>query len=124
MGRVGEEFMTQVECTNEAVVLSGGGAYGAYEVGVMRALCNGDAAFNGYRALDPRIFTGTSVGAFNAAAMAMCGPEHSADAVDQLTRFWLEDVADNDRNCGNGVFRFRGNPLRLLDPNCVSNPVM
>ena len=115
--------MTQVEGTNEALVLSGGGAYGAYEVGVMRALCNGDAAFNGYRALDPGIFTGTSVGAFNAAAMAMGQRRHSAEAVGRLTHFWLDDVADNDRNCGNGVFRFRGNPFRYFDPNCLTNPV-
>lgn len=114
--------MAEPHDNDHAFILSGGGAYGAYEVGVMQALCNGEAAFNGYRALDPKIFTGTSVGAFNASVMVMGRYRHSAEAADQLTRFWLDDVADNGRNCGNGVYYFRGNPSRLLDPNCFANP--
>ena len=47
-----------------AVVLSGGGAYGAYEVGVMKALLGGEMKGAGYRPLDPEVFTGTSVGSF------------------------------------------------------------
>jgi NTE family protein len=52
-----------------ALVLSGGGARGAYEVGVLRYALRQLAPGLGPRAR-PRIFCGTSVGAINACAMA------------------------------------------------------
>ena len=52
-----------------ALVLSGGGARGAYEVGVLRYVLGQLAPGLGDRAR-PRIFCGTSVGAINACAMA------------------------------------------------------
>ena len=52
-----------------AVVLSGGGARGAYEVGVLRYVFGELAPKLGPRAV-PRIFCGTSVGAINACAVA------------------------------------------------------
>ena len=61
--------MTVVDET-QAVILSGGGGYGAYEVGIMKALLGGEMAGAGYRRIEPGIFTGTSVGSFNAAIMA------------------------------------------------------
>ncbi len=54
-----------------AVVLSGGGARGAYEVGVLRYIFGELAPQLGPRAV-PRIFCGTSVGAINACAIAAC----------------------------------------------------
>jgi NTE family protein len=47
-----------------ALVLSGGGAYGAFSVGVIKALFAGRSPSTGYQPLQPGIFTGTSVGAF------------------------------------------------------------
>ena len=47
-----------------AVVLSGGGAFGAYEVGVMKALIDGKSPSTGYAPLTPDIFAGTSIGAY------------------------------------------------------------
>src|SRR5690349_673355 len=44
-----------------AVVMSGGGGYGAYEVGVLKVLL-------GEKKIAPGIVTGTSAGAFNACA--------------------------------------------------------
>lgn len=52
-----------------ALVLSGGGARGAYEVGVLRYVLGTLAPKLGERAR-PRIFCGTSVGAINACAIA------------------------------------------------------
>jgi NTE family protein len=60
-----------------ALVLQGGGALGAYQVGVFRAL---DEA--GYR---PDWFAGTSIGAINAAIMAGNAPEHR---LKRLEEFW------------------------------------
>jgi len=54
-----------------ALVLSGGGAYGAYEVGVIKALFEGRSPSTTGTALDPDIFAGASVGGFNAAVLAM-----------------------------------------------------
>ena len=53
----------------QAVILSGGGANGAYEVGVLKALLTGQSPATDFQPLDPDIFTGTSVGAFNAALL-------------------------------------------------------
>lgn len=63
--------------TRTALVLQGGGALGAYQVGVFRAL---DEA--GYR---PNWFAGTSIGAINASIMAGNAPE---DRLSRLKAFW------------------------------------
>ncbi len=52
-----------------ALVLSGGGAYGAFAIGIMKALYAGASPATNYQPLKADIFTGTSVGAFNAAVM-------------------------------------------------------
>ena len=105
-----------------AVVLSGGGAYGAYEVGVMKALLGGEMKGAGYRPLDPQIYTGTSVGSFNATVMVAQPDVPGGLAVERLERIWLDEVAEGAGKCGNGVFRIRGNPLRYFDPDCFANP--
>lgn len=107
----------------QAVILSGGGGYGAYEVGIMKALLGGEMAGAGYQRIEPGVFTGTSVGAFNAAIMASQPGVSSGDTAEELERIWLNEVAGTDLRCGNGVFRFRGNPLRLIDPACYANPM-
>jgi NTE family protein len=105
-----------------AVVLSGGGAYGAYEVGVLKALLGGEMKGTGYQPLDPQVFTGTSVGSFNAAVMVSQAGVTGPVAAGCLEQFWLNDVAEGVGGCGNGVFRIRANAFRYLDPKCVSNP--
>src|SRR6266478_4588016 len=71
-----------------ALVLSGGGARGAYEVGVLRYVLGkliprlGDSA-------RPRIFSGTSVGAINACAVA-AHHDVAYFAVRQLGERWRE----------------------------------
>lgn len=114
--------MTEVDET-QAVILSGGGGYGAYEVGIMKALLGGEMAGAGYRRIEAGIFTGTSVGSFNAAIMVSQPGVASGDTAEELEQIWLNEVAGSDLRCGNGVFRFRGNLLRLINPACYQNPV-
>src|SRR2546423_12999607 len=61
--------MAQASDQPLALVLSGGGARGAYEAGVLRYALGKLARRMGGSAL-PRIFCGTSVGAINACALA------------------------------------------------------
>src|SRR5438128_11117647 len=95
----------------QAVILSGGGAYGAYEVGVMKGLFTGESPSTGYDYPNPGIFTGTSVGAFNATFIVSRPDDDICAAVRQLELAWLSQVAESSQACGNGVFRFRANPF-------------
>jgi NTE family protein len=101
------------------LVLSGGGALGSYEIGVMKALFGGACATTGYKKLDADIFTGTSVGSYNAAYMASEPGVDSLATLRVLERLWIERVAENAANCGNGVYRFRFLPLDFLSPACL-----
>jgi len=103
------------------VVLSGGGAFAAYEVGVLRALVEGRSAASGHRPLAPQVVTGTSAGAFNAALIASRGDRPLAEGLADVERVWLERVAAGP--CGNGVFRWRGSPFNFLELRCLlDNP--
>ncbi len=106
-----------------AMVLSGGGAYGAFAVGVMKVLFAGRSPASNYAPLEADIFVGTSVGAFNAAAMAQQGSEDSLEASLHLESLWLEQIAQRSGRCGNGIFRVRGSPNELIDVNCLREPV-
>lgn len=106
-----------------AVVLSGGGANGAFEVGVLKALTRGASPATDYRPLDPEVYTGTSVGAYNAAVLASRPGQSAAAATGELEAIWLDRIADTFWNCGNGVFRVRGLPFQLLDPGCFLHPL-
>jgi predicted acylesterase/phospholipase RssA len=105
-----------------ALVLSGGGANGAYEVGVVRALAEGASPATGFAPLAARIYSGTSVGAFNAAFLAQdwSSGRQAAGALDEV---WRRQVADSVGSCGNGVYRLRGDPLRWVDPGCAVHPL-
>jgi NTE family protein len=104
------------------LVLSGGGAFGAYEVGVIRALYNGKSPSTAGVPLDAQAFAGTSVGNFNAAVMAMNtgGPQASARRLHDL---WTNEIADNDDGRGNGVYRVRGHIDNYLDLRIPGSPI-
>jgi len=70
-----------------AFVLSGGGAYAAYEVGVMKALSRGESPVTAHVPVDPAVLTGTSAGAFNAALLASHTGAAFASAVSFLESF-------------------------------------
>ncbi|OLE53179.1 MAG: hypothetical protein AUG51_14395 [Acidobacteria bacterium 13_1_20CM_3_53_8] len=116
--------MTDVRDHKHAVILSGGGAYGAYEVGVLKALLTGQMPQTGYTKIDPAIYTGTSVGAINAAVMvSQDGAGANGDeGVNFLENAWLNVIAENSETCGNGAYRIRADPFRYLNPRCLTNP--
>ena len=104
-----------------ALVLSGGGAYGAYEVGVMQALFKGRSPSTS-GPLDPHVFVGTSVGSFNAAVLAM-NKGGAVESIERLQAIWKDRIADNGDGRGNGVYRIRGNPEGYLDPRLPGSPI-
>jgi NTE family protein len=105
----------------DALVLSGGGAYAAYEVGVMKALFGGLSPATSGRRIDPHIVTGTSAGSFNAAMFVARWQLDPEEAIAEIERVWLEEVPGGP--CGNNVFRWRANPLNFFDLSCfLDNP--
>lgn len=97
-----------------AVIFSGGGADGAYQIGVAKALFNGKSRSTYLRPLDPAVFTGTSIGSFNASFLVSQWSDYGASAVGNLEKIWLERMAWQGST--NGGFRVRLNPFELLDP--------
>ena len=71
----------------KALVLSGGGAKGAYQVGAVRYLL-------GERGEHYDILCGTSVGALNAGYLAMFPGGEELDAATGLHKLWLDEVDD------------------------------
>lgn len=70
------------------LVLTGGGARAAYQVGVLEAISDLRIACGAGREPNPfPIITGTSAGAINAAALA-CGADHFDRAVRRIARVW------------------------------------
>lgn len=116
--------MTDAGGHKHALVLSGGGAYGAYEVGVLRALLTEQPMHVQYRNVDPDIYTGTSVGAINTAVMVSQDGvgASSAEAVNFLENVWLDLISGSSETCGNGAYRIRADPFRYLNPRCLTNP--
>lgn len=71
-------------CNNTALVLPGGGARGAFQVGVLKAI----AELMPPRACNPfPVISGTSAGAINAVVLASKARHYSV-AVDELERVW------------------------------------
>lgn len=106
----------------DALVLSGGGAKGAYEIGVMKALFEGASPATGYRPLEVEVYTGTSVGAYNASFLVSRSTLPSLDGLAELERIWLQRFANTPTSCGSGVVRLRSLPLQLGDPGCLLRP--
>lgn len=112
------------DANRQAVILSGGGANGAYEVGVLKALFTGQSAATGHTPLHPDIFTGTSVGAFNAAFLVSCWQTHGQAAIANLENVWLSRLSRDARTPTNNGYRFLANPLEFFDPrHLTSDPV-
>lgn len=97
-----------------AVIFSGGGADGAYQIGVAKALFNGKSRSTYLRPMDPAVFTGTSIGSFNASFLVSQWEDFGAASVANLEKVWLERMAW--MGASNGGFRVRLNPFEFLDP--------
>jgi predicted acylesterase/phospholipase RssA len=107
------------------VILSGGGANGAYEVGVLKALLTGQSPATEYQPLDPDIFSGTSVGAFNTAFLVSMWDTHGHAAISNLETMWLSRMSNESRTSpASGGYRYLANPLEFFDPRrFFSDPV-
>src|SRR2546430_8141205 len=114
--------MSSHPAKKSAVVLSGGGAYGAYEVGVIKALFEGRCPSTSGVPLDPDIYTGTSVGNYNAAFLAM-NEGGALESNKKLHALWTDRIADNGDGRGNGVYRIRGNPFGYTDLRTPGSPI-
>jgi predicted acylesterase/phospholipase RssA len=112
--------MTNSNGRKQAVILSGGGADGAYEVGVVNALFRGESPSTGYRPLNPEIFTGTSVGAYNVAVLVSHLEGGAPAAAAYLENVWTNIIPRDDYSGHNHVFRFRADPFDLLSPRYVA----
>src|SRR5437016_4637556 len=110
--------MTPINSGPQAVVLSGGGAYAAYEVGVLKALFAGHSPATGFIPVVPDIYTGTSAGAVNAAFLVSQARLDAAQSVQALEQVWLTRLAGGADGCSNGVARYRLDPFTVLDPKC------
>ncbi|MBW8464645.1 patatin-like phospholipase family protein, partial [Acidovorax sp.] len=72
------------------LLLTGGGARAAYQVGVLEAIADLRQACGEADSPNPfPIITGTSAGAINAAALA-CGADHFDRAVRRIARVWRQ----------------------------------
>jgi NTE family protein len=71
-----------------ALVLAGGGARGAYEIGALSVLL----PVLERRGERPEVLVGTSVGAINAAFLAATAGERVADSLGQARELWLEQT--------------------------------
>jgi predicted acylesterase/phospholipase RssA len=103
-----------------AMVLSGGGAHGAYEVGVMLALFQGDSPATEKRPLEVNQFAGTSIGSYNAAAMVAGADRGFAASAQRLRDIWLDEIARPQGGCENGIFRVRGGDIANIE--CLFRP--
>ena len=97
------------------LVLTGGGARAAYQVGVLRALtrmrreCGADLTRNPFG-----VIVGTSAGAINAAALA-CGADDFEAAVERVTQVWRDFHAEQVYRADSlGVIRSGAQWLTML----------
>src|SRR5258708_1106002 len=105
-----------------ALVLSGGGAYGAYEIGVIKSLFDGKCPPTPGIPLDPDIYSGTPVANYNSAFLAM-NAGGALESSKRLRAIWTDRVADNGDGRGNGVYRIRGNPFDYTDLRAPGSPL-
>jgi NTE family protein len=101
---------------NELVglVLSGGGARAAYEVGVLKALYDGKcSAAPG--PVTPEIFSGTGAGAFNAAVIASRLPGQFPSPIEYLESLWADEIPHEGLMRNNRVYRKRVDTAQFFD---------
>ncbi|MGH8067239.1 MAG: patatin-like phospholipase family protein [Candidatus Entotheonellia bacterium] len=116
--------MTTPQGGKQAVILSGGGAHGAYEVGVMKALFAGLSPATNHRPLNPDILVGTSVGSYNAAFLVAQWETYGPAAIANLEQVWLDKMGSSTQKCGHGAFRILASPLEFITPACfIPNPL-
>src|SRR5262249_32293030 len=111
------------EAVKAGLVLSGGGATGAYEVGVLKALLLGHSPVTERRPLHLKSIAATSIGTFNASVLLSHHDGRVWDgAVAALESTWVDKISASRAISPNGVFRYRPNFLEWLDPSRWMRP--
>lgn len=95
-----------------ALVLSGGGSNGDYEVGVVEGLAARGFSFD--------IIVGTSIGAWNGAWLAQYPASEFQEAASNLRRKWLTTLTDSSTSIWVERWRWLPRPLRYL--SALFNP--
>src|SRR5262249_27984149 len=108
----------------QGLVLSGGGAHAAYEIGVIKALLAGQSSSTNYTPLEIDIISGTSAGSVNACLLLSELDVDASAAISYMEDTWLNEVADGPDRCNSGAFRIRANPLNFVSPGCYSPSVV
>lgn len=96
------------------VVLSGGGARAAYEVGVLKALFNGKVPGSAGQN-SPEVFCGTGAGAFNASVIASRLPRQKPSPVAYLESLWADEIPREGLSRNNRVYRRRLDTAQFFD---------
>src|SRR5262249_51440591 len=122
LGRQWSQLMILPSPGVQGVVLSGGGAKGAYEAGVLKALMTGASPVTQYRPMDPRILVGTSVGAYNAAVLTAELDDRGPESATYLADLWTNTIPHDDGFKHNHLFRYRGDPLEFLPAGSAPTP--
>lgn len=103
-----------MQAPSTGLILSGGGARAAYQVGVLKAIARIRRDCGVYRGNPFPIIAGTSAGAVNAAALA-CNADHFDLAVQRLVEVWRGFEADRIyRADALGVIRSGAHWLTML----------
>lgn len=102
--------MTNTNGEKQAVILSGGGAYGAYEVGVLKVLFADKSPATDEKPLKPDIFSGASVRFYNAAFLVSRWGMYGTAAIGSLKEGWLGDSSNPPQKPDNSVFRLLNDP--------------
>lgn len=111
--------MSDLKADRQGVILSGGGASGAYEVGVLKGLFAGDSPATNYVPLVPDVFAGTSIGAYNASLLVAEIGNRGSGAIDYLEHIWLDVMPQDDATGHNFIARYRADPFESFDPRFV-----
>lgn len=84
------------EAPVRALVFSGGGAKGAWEVGILKALCDPDSAASSVFG-KWTMLVGTSIGALNAGFLAQFPPEEQCTrGLEAMEKYWLSIANQQD----------------------------
>jgi predicted acylesterase/phospholipase RssA len=105
-------------------VLTGSGINAAYEVGVMKALLRDAWGIPSNPPVEPYCYSGTSVGALNAAVMVAMANRSPAEALDYLESLWIDRIGVETASSSTGIFRIRAEPTQYFSTATYARNVL
>ncbi len=107
--------------SRHAVVLTGTGANAAFEAGVLQGLLCESWGVGKNEPIVPLCYSGTSSGAFNAAAMVSMAHLPPAESLRRLEDIWVKRIAVSSGGA-TGLFRIRWDPTQYFQPRYSNEP--